>query len=126
MPVILQTEAAECSLACLAMVAAYHGHQVDLPILRARFSVSTKGANLAQLMQTAGMLQLSARPLKIRLKHLSQLQCPAILHWDMNHFVVLKEVKGDNMIIHDPAIGLRKLKLKEASPHFTGIGVDPI
>ena len=28
-PVILQTEAAECGLACLAMVAGYHGHRID-------------------------------------------------------------------------------------------------
>ena len=50
LPVILQTEAAECGLACLAMVATYHGHQLDLPSLRRRFSMSLKGATLAQLM----------------------------------------------------------------------------
>ena len=36
-PMILQTEAAECTLACLAMVSAAHGYRTDLPTLRQRF-----------------------------------------------------------------------------------------
>ena len=46
---MLQSEAAECGVACLAMVAGYHGKQIDLPALRQRFSVSLRGATLAQL-----------------------------------------------------------------------------
>ena len=48
-PVVLQTEAAECALACLAMVASAHGHRTDLPTLRQRFSLSLKGATMADL-----------------------------------------------------------------------------
>ena len=35
-PLILQTETAECGLACLAMIAGRYGHRVDLPALRQR------------------------------------------------------------------------------------------
>ena len=33
LPLVLQTEAAECGLACLAMVASYHGYRTNLPHL---------------------------------------------------------------------------------------------
>jgi ATP-binding cassette, subfamily B, bacterial CvaB/MchF/RaxB len=42
-PVVLQTEAAECGLACLAMIAGRYGHRVDLPALRQRYNLSLRG-----------------------------------------------------------------------------------
>jgi ATP-binding cassette subfamily B protein RaxB len=78
-PVILQTEAAECGLASLAMVAAHHGHRSDLASLRSRFSVSLKGATLVHLIQIAQRLELAARALKVELSHVAQLNLPAVL-----------------------------------------------
>jgi ATP-binding cassette subfamily B protein RaxB len=121
MPVILQTEAAECGLACLAMVAAHHGLRLDLPTLRQRFSVSLKGATMADLVRLAGHLNLSSRALRAEIEHLSGLAVPCVLHWDLNHFVVLKEVSRGWAVIHDPARGVRRLPLAEVSKHFTGI-----
>lgn len=123
-PVILQTEAAECGLACLAMVANYHGHRSDLANLRSGFSISLKGATLIHLIQIAQRLDLAARPLKVELSHLSQLRLPAVLHWDVNHFVALTEVRGNKAVIHDPALGRRVLSLQELSQHFTGVALE--
>jgi ATP-binding cassette subfamily B protein RaxB len=120
-PMILQTEAAECGLACLAMVAAQHGLSTDLPTLRKRFSLSLKGATMADLVRMAGRMQLSPRPLRAEMEHLPQLALPCVLHWDLNHFVVLTELRGDVAVIHDPARGVRRLRLSEVSQHFTGI-----
>ena len=61
-PLVLQTEAAECALACLAMVAAAHGHRTDLPTLRQKFSLSLKGATMADLVRMAGSLGIAAPP----------------------------------------------------------------
>ena len=80
-PVILQSEAAECGLACLAMVAGFHGHRIDLATLRARHSISLKGSTLADLMRLGGQLKLAPRPLRVELSHLSQLRLPCVLHW---------------------------------------------
>lgn len=124
LPVVLQTEAAECGLASLAMVAAYHGFESDLSTLRRRFSLSLKGANLARLMEIAGQLGLAARPLRLELDQLAQLRTPCVLHWNMNHFVVLKRASGSRVEIHDPAFGERTLTLEEASAHFTGIALE--
>jgi ATP-binding cassette, subfamily B, bacterial CvaB/MchF/RaxB len=124
LPVMLQTEAAECGLACLAMIASYHGHDVDLAGLRRRFSTSLKGITLARVMVMAGQLGLTCRPLKLGLDELRQLRTPCVLHWDLNHFVVLKRVGSRELVIHDPARGLRKLSVLEASDHFTGVALE--
>ncbi|MBK6864692.1 MAG: peptidase domain-containing ABC transporter [Ideonella sp.] len=121
LPVMLQTEAAECALACLAMIAAWHGLHSDLPTLRRRVSLSLKGATMADLVRMAGDLQLAPRPLRAELEHLGQLELPCILHWDMNHFVVLKSVGRSHVEIHDPARGVRRLTHDELSRHFTGV-----
>jgi ATP-binding cassette subfamily B protein RaxB len=123
-PMMLQTEAAECGLACLAMVASYHGHDVNLAGLRRRFSTSLKGATLAQLMTMAGQLGFACRPLKLGLTELGQLATPCVLHWDLNHFVVLKRAGKHGVVIHDPARGVRKLSLQETSEHFTGVALE--
>ncbi|ATP26969.1 ABC transporter ATP-binding protein [Chromobacterium violaceum] len=124
LPVLLQTEAAECGLASLAMVAGYWGHRIDLANMRRRFSVSLKGSTLKSLIAMAQGLGLASRPLKLDLQHLPQLKLPCVLHWDMNHFVVLKQVSARHIVIHDPAVGERKLSLDEASKHFTGVALE--
>jgi ATP-binding cassette subfamily B protein RaxB len=121
LPMLLQTEGAECGLACLAMVAAHHGLKSDLPTLRQRFSLSLKGATMIDLVRMAGDLKLHGRALRAELEHLPQLDTPCILHWDLNHFVVLKEVRRGKAVIHDPARGVRHLPMAEVSKHFTGV-----
>ncbi|MFO1332871.1 MAG: peptidase domain-containing ABC transporter [Rubrivivax sp.] len=120
-PLVLQTEAAECGLACLAMVAGAHGLDCDLPTLRQRFSLSLKGVNLLDLVRMAEELRLHARALRAEIDDLAQLALPCILHWDLNHFVVLIGVRRGVATIHDPAHGVRQLKLDQVSRHFTGI-----
>ncbi|MEO9385182.1 peptidase domain-containing ABC transporter [Chromobacterium phragmitis] len=124
LPLLLQTEAAECGLASLAMVAGYWGHRIDLANMRRRFSVSLKGSTLKSLISMAQGLGLASRPLKLELRHLPQLKLPCVLHWDMNHFVVLKQASARHIVIHDPAVGERKLSLDEASKHFTGVALE--
>ena len=120
-PMLLQTEEAECGLACLAMVATHHGLKTDLPTLRKRFSLSLKGATMMDLTRMAGQLQLTPRALRAELEHLPQLQLPCVLHWDLNHFVVLVALRGGKAVLHDPARGIRRLSLPELSKHFTGV-----
>lgn len=124
LPLILQTEATECGLACLAMVAGFHNLRVDLMGLRSRFPVSLKGATLLGLIRIAGRLDLGTRPLKLELTDLSKLKLPCILHWNFNHFVVLKEVREKNVTIHDPSLGVRILSWDEMSASFTGVALE--
>lgn len=126
LPLVLQSEAAECGLACLTMVAGYHGYRTDLRSLRQRFSISLKGVNLRHLMDMGSALNLSSRPLRLDLEELGELRIPCILHWDLNHFVVLKQLlpRGKGIVIHDPARGELRLPLSEVSRSFTGVALE--
>ncbi len=121
LPMIFQTETAECGLACLGMIANYHGILTDLPTLRRRFSVSLRGATLAHIVRFAGHLDLAGRPLRVELEDIPYLRTPCILHWDMSHFVVLERATRKHMFVHDPALGARRLSYAQASRHFTGV-----
>lgn len=124
LPVVLQTEAAECGLACLTMVLQHHGASTDLAALRTRHAVALTGMTLATLTDVAQREQLGTRGLRLELDELPQLRLPAILHWDLNHFVVLQSVGNGHIVVHDPAFGERHLSLEEASRHFTGVALE--
>ncbi|WP_029908191.1 peptidase domain-containing ABC transporter [Caulobacter sp. UNC358MFTsu5.1] len=126
LPVVLASEGAECGLACMAMIAAYHGHEIDLNGLRQRFSISLAGATLRNLMSLADQLAFESRPLRIGVDALAKVRTPAILHWDLNHFVVLKAVERDRVVIHDPARGVRTLSREDVSNHFTGVVLEVV
>ena len=124
LPMIMQTEAAECGVACLAMIVGYHGQPCEITELRRRLSVSLKGTSLKHLVGMTERLGFAARPLRLELDELRQLSTPCILHWDLHHFVVLAKVTGDAIVIHDPAVGLRRLPMAAVSRHFTGVALE--
>lgn len=124
LPMVMQTEAAECGVACLAMIAGYHGQPSEITELRRRLSVSLKGASLKHLVGMAERLGFAARPVRLELEELRLLSTPCILHWDLNHFVVLARVARDAIVIHDPALGVRSLPMATVSRHFTGIALE--
>ena len=121
---VLQAEVAECGLACIAMVANFHGHKVNLPGLRQKYFTSIKGATLAELMTVANDMGLGPRPLRLELDEIDQLRLPAILHWDLDHFVVLEAISGDKVTILDPAMGRRRMGMDKLSRHFTGVALE--
>lgn len=106
------------------MVLNYHGHKIDLQTLRSRYSVSLTGTNLQQLMAIGEALGLAGRALKLDLDDIYKLARPCILHWDMNHFVVLKKVGRNSITILDPARGERKVSMSEVGKSFTGIALE--
>ena len=123
-PVILQSEAPECGIACIAMIASHHGHLTDLSAMRLRLSPSLKGVTLKHLAQIGEAMGMTSRGVQVPLESLGKLNLPAILHWDMNHFVVLTEISGRKLTVHDPARGKRVLTVDEASKHFTGVAME--
>jgi ATP-binding cassette, subfamily B, bacterial CvaB/MchF/RaxB len=124
LPVLLQTEASECGLICLAMLAAYHGNRTDTHELRRRLGATARGWSLRTLIGGAATLGFSARALRVEIDDLRRVVCPAILHWDFDHFVVLKRVGARYAIIHNPAVGERRFPLSELSRHFTGVALE--
>jgi len=124
LPVLLQTEAAECGLACLAMISSYWGKRTDVATVRHRFNMSIKGTSLKGLIDIAGHMGLQLRPLKPSLDQLRLMKLPCVLHWGLNHFVVLKAIGRNKITIHDPAIGERTVTIGVASNYYTGVALE--
>ena len=124
LPVIKQAQFSECGHACVVMISNYHGHQLDLFSLRAIEEPSMNGASMLDLIRLLQHLNFTSRAIRVDIKALKEVQCPAILHWNMNHFVVLKSVHSKYLVIHDPAVGERKVSFNEASASFTGIALE--
>ncbi|MCS3809274.1 peptidase domain-containing ABC transporter [Xanthomonas sp. 4461] len=122
-PMIYQAESSECALACLAMVAGYHGLDISLLDLRKRFPISQKGATLRDIVELGEKISLSTRSVRCEMSGLFRLKLPALLHWDFEHFVVLVEARRDKFIVHDPASGVLQMSNDEVSNHFTGIAL---
>ena len=122
----LQSEAAECGLACLATVSRLLGRGGDLASLRLRFPPSLRGLDLPGLIDLAGAMGLHAAPLRAELEDLRELRLPCVLHWDLDHFVVLRRIGrgGRRFHIADPAVGDRVLSRDELSRHFTGVALE--
>jgi len=124
LPVIRQATATECGLACVAMIAGYSGVATDLAYLRRRYEVSLKGATLANIANCCDDLGLSTRPVRCDFRELKKLRTPCILHWRFNHFVVLKSVKDNCIVVHDPARGVVAEDFNVVSDAFTGIALE--
>lgn len=121
---VYQAEAAECSLACLSMIAGAHGHNVSVAELRRLFPISLRGLSVKHLIDISQTIGIDARPVRCEIAQLHELKLPAMLHWDLQHFVVLCKISGNRFLIHDPGRGVRKIKEDELSKYFTGVAID--
>ena len=119
----LQSEASECGLACLAAISSAFGATHELRELRLKFGQGIKGVTVLTLSQIASQLDLLARPLRVELDELAQVNLPCIIHMDLNHFVVLDKV-GRHFQIMDPAVGPRRIDREEMSRRFSGVAVE--
>lgn len=124
LPVVRQATATECGLACVAMIASYHGMPTDLASLRRKHEASLKGATLTGIAACCTEMGLSTRAVRCDIQELRKLRTPCILHWRFNHFVVLKSVKEDRIVVHDPARGVVSEKSTVVSDAFTGIALE--
>ena len=124
LPLYTSTTRSDCGLACIAMIGRFHGHDIDLIALRRRYATSSKGTSFRVLGDIASSLHLIPRAVKLNLDGLRVLKTPCILHWNRNHFVVLKKISRKHAVIHDPAGGIARLTLESVSRRFTGFAME--
>lgn len=120
-PLVLQMENTECGAASLAMILKYYGKNVPLEQLRIDCGVSRNGINAKGISVAAAKYGLKCRAFKAEIGGLKKLPLPVIIHWDMEHFVVLRGINKDEYLINDPAVGKIKVYEKELDKRFTGI-----
>ncbi len=121
MPMILQDANGECGLACLAMIGQWYGHRIDLPELRTTYPTTRRGLSLGNLAAVADQLRFDVRGYRVdEIDDLKRVRLPAILHWSGNHFVVLKKVRRNRFVIHNPATGVRTLTSEDIREQYSG------
>ena len=120
-PSVLQMEAVECGAACLTMILAYFGRYLPLEEVRMTCGVSRDGSKATNIVRAAKGYQLVARAFRREPEQLRHGPFPAILHWNLNHFVVLEGFSGERVFINDPARGSLSMPVEELSKAFTGI-----
>lgn len=121
LPVILQADPVECGLTCLAMIFSYYGTGVSMASLRHRCVIGLSGLSIGSLLQVARDFGMDAKVYRLEISALATVQLPAVLHWNFDHYVVLKEIRKNSYFVHDPARGLVRLKKSQFSRSFTGM-----
>jgi ABC-type bacteriocin/lantibiotic exporter with double-glycine peptidase domain len=120
LPFIRQQSASDCSVTCLAMIGRYWGAKLSLNALREQAKVTRTGASLKNLASAAERIGFQARPVRASLDRLAEQQNPWIAHWEGDHYVVVYRLKGNRVVIADPARGTRSLPTQAFLTHWTG------
>lgn len=121
-PVMMQLEWLECGAASLAMILAYYGKWVPIEQVRTDCSVSRDGVNAEKIYLAAKSYGLDVKVFKMSPEELREKgRFPCIIHWNMNHFVVLKGFRGKYVYLNDSARGAVRVTRKEFDESFTGI-----
>ena len=121
-PVIAQIEETECGAASLAMVLGYYGCHAPLSEVREACAVSRFGTSARDVVEGARQYGLVARAFRTEPEALAKLPLPAVIHWRLNHFLVLESIDDKGANIVDPDAGRRlRLDLDDLSRGFSGI-----
>jgi ATP-binding cassette subfamily B protein len=119
-PFYQQQSASDCGAACLVMISRYWGKRLSVNRLRELANVNRDGSSLRGLTTAAESVGFTTRPVKASLDKLAQQTLPAIAHWEGKHYVVVYEITKKQVIVGDPAIGQRNLKIAEFKAGWTG------
>ncbi|MBR2561315.1 MAG: NHLP family bacteriocin export ABC transporter peptidase/permease/ATPase subunit [Eubacterium sp.] len=121
-PVVMQLEALECGAAALAMVAAYYGKWIPLEQARLDCGVSRDGSKAKNIYLAAEHYGFEVEAFRMNPEQLKETgRFPCIIHWNMNHFVVLNGFRGKHVYLNDPARGSIKVSWEEFDSSFTGV-----
>jgi ABC-type bacteriocin/lantibiotic exporter with double-glycine peptidase domain len=116
-------EMTECGAASLAMILGYHGHHAPLAETRQACCVDRDGVSALAIQNVAATYGMEAATVKVEVKHLGELQLPAILHWDFDHFLVLERIGRRRAILVDPNQGRHRIALEDLRRHYTGVAI---
>ena len=121
-PVVMQMEALECGAACLTMILAHYGKWLPLEQVRADCGVSRDGSKAGNILKAARSCGLEAKGYRAGLDAVKGLDSfPCIIHWNFNHFVVLRGFRGNHAYLNDPARGSLRVTMDEFDRSFTGV-----
>lgn len=120
-PTVLQMEATECGAASLGIILGYHGRYVPLEELRVECRVSRDGSNSLLVKKTAESHGLVSKGFKMSVDGLKALKPPFVVHWELNHFLVVEGFSFGRVFLNDPAVGRRVVDEKSFRKSYTGL-----
>ncbi|MBK7828840.1 ATP-binding cassette domain-containing protein [Nannocystis sp.] len=123
-PFVQQMEAVECGAASLTMVLRHFGHHAELAEVREVAGVSRDGVTAKSIVHAARHYGLVPRARKLEPEALAGVSGPAILHWEMNHFVVFDRWTARGVRILDPGVGPRLVSFADFDLSFTGVCIE--
>lgn len=127
LPFIQQQSSSDCGAACLAMISLYWGKRFSINTLRSLADVDRSGASLKNLAKAAENLGYHARPVRASLSRLESQENPWIAHWEGNHYIVVYRVKGERILVADPALSKQWVSRQQFLDGWTGYAllIDP-
>ena len=115
-----QAEEMDCGAACLAMLCRHYGIAITLGKLRELANVTTQGATLESLAKVGETLGFSTRGMQCTFDALLGFELPFIVHWEGYHYVVVYGISAERVWVADPALGFRKMSVKEFERGWSG------
>lgn len=115
-----QKDVMQCGIACLAMVCRHYGADADIDDIEKLCPSNREGVSLLALSETAEELGLENESAKLTPEQLALVPVPCILHWNQNHFVVLRKVSknGRYFYVSDPGKGRIRYDAGEFARHW--------
>jgi ABC-type bacteriocin/lantibiotic exporter with double-glycine peptidase domain len=103
------------------MILNYHGSKVTVAECRESLGAGRDGATALSLARVGRAYGLRVRAFSVELNRFAEIELPAIVHWNFNHFVVVEKWSAAEVVIVDPAIGRQYITAEEFDRAFTGV-----
>lgn len=123
-PWVMQKDAMQCGIACLAMICRHYGRNYSLAALSEVCFATVQGVSLLGIKEAATQLGFEAVALRLPVTSLADKPLPCILHWNQEHYVVLYKVRNDRFYIADPGKGRVVYDREEFCRHWVSTCAD--
>lgn len=113
-----QHDKMDCGPACLAMIASFYNKDYSLQFLRENSFLTKEGVSFLGLIEASSKIGFKSIPVTLSLSQLIEKKdvLPCVIHWNKNHFVVLKKISKSLFTgryyfqIADPSYGMITLR----------------
>lgn len=121
--IVFQGEPTECGLASLAMVSKIQKCNIAIEQFREQAILSSSGISMENLSDLADKFKMAHNIIQFNPEDVTELTCPAIIHFGGNHYVVLKKITRSHVLILNPAVGEQIMPLAVFKDRISGYGM---